>query len=135
MFRASLCLAAAAVALWLAPADALAHGCGHGHSHHHEVYVHSSFVGFLDYRHSLDRNDDPGYRAYRHRLDDDLEYAFHGMTAQEAGARSHGGGDWDGDAHRVVRTVRYGGGPHNEAWGVHKLRSFRLRLVRPDLRE
>jgi hypothetical protein len=112
MLRASLCLAIVAAALWLAP-DARAHG----HSHHHDVHVHRSFFGFLDYRHSVDPWDDPSYRAYRSRLDHEREYVFHHMTGREAFQRWHGHDR--GGATPVKRTIRYGGGDHHDAWGIH----------------
>ena len=42
------------------------------------------FIGFLDYRHSTNRWDDPGYGRYRDSLDRRREYVFQHMSAQEA---------------------------------------------------
>ena len=86
------------------------------------------FVGFFDYRRSLDCNDDPGYRRYRRHLDRDLDYAFHCMSPREASEVWYGGGcggrwrggEGCGDARRVRSIGHWGGGEHHHSWGVHE---------------
>lgn len=95
-------------------------------AHHHHDYVHGRFVGFLDYRHSLD---DGG--RYGRDLDARREYVFHRMSGREAYEVWHGGGHDGGYHHRHdngrhdmgARPLKsrhwHGGGHHNHAWGVH----------------
>ena len=129
MYRFLLCTAIAAAAhLALSVAPAAAH-CGSDYYYHDPF----GFIGFLDYRHSLDRDD---YREDR-GLDCRREYVFHGMSAHEAYNEWHGGGHdggrthrhdhggcgdsskWLSRAHAVTKTHHTGGGEHMHAWGVH----------------
>ena len=137
MFRLLLCTAFVALAaLAAAPDPALACGSCGRHSSYERIEHHIRFVGFLDYRRSLD---DDG------RCDDSQdrrrEYVFHRMSGREAYEVWHGAGHDDSWRHRhdngcncgckhddgwgesravaIKSRTWEGGGQHNHAWGVH----------------
>ena len=128
MFRGLLCASIVALAT-LAAAAAPAVACGHRSHCETEYRYYDPFacVGFFDYRHSLDPEDNPEYQHHRRRLDRDLDYVFHCMTPHEAGQLVHGGGcgsrrsegDDCGSAVKIKRHSYRGGGDHHHAWGLH----------------
>lgn len=109
MSRASLCLALAALTAWAAPCPALAHG------HHVDEYYHRdcSFFGFLDYRHSVGDS----HARHTRELDRCREYVFHHLSPSEAYDWWYGGEH--GHAHKAIRAIRHGNGPHHGSWNVH----------------